>query len=221
MVIIADYETAKGIVLLPTQKMAVVVDSEKIKEQINNPMACMFETMRCLVREGRSRTGKRSRRSARRKSTGRTVVGFFAHCSMGDMTLWADPRTARPVRIELDMPAMKAHGVLNNFRYDVQLDPSLFSLEPPPGYLTADDGCRVAFGGRVDRNLACRCRAEKRHVPEETRHESRSHGRAASDRGARHRRRLRPAATRKLRRSSCRPCRSSRSTCRGFSSTCR
>ena len=68
------------------------------------------------------------------------MVGFFAQCSMGDMTLWADPRTARPVRIELNMPAMKAHGVLNNFRYDVQLDPSLFSLEPPPGYLTQTMG---------------------------------------------------------------------------------
>ncbi len=52
------------------------------------------------------------------------------------MRLWADPRTARPVRIELNMPAMKAQGVLNNFCYDVQLDPALFSLEPPPGYIT-------------------------------------------------------------------------------------
>ena len=59
---------------------------------------------------------------------------------MGDMTLWADPRTAKPVRIELNMPAMKAHGVLSNFRYDVQLDPALFSLDPPPGYFTQTMG---------------------------------------------------------------------------------
>jgi outer membrane lipoprotein-sorting protein len=135
MVIIADYVTGKGVVLLPTQKMAVVVDSSKIKEQLNNPMACMFETMRCLVREGRSRTGKVTP-IGKKEIDGQNVVGFFAHCAMGDMTLWADPRTAKPVRIELNMPAMKAHGVLNNFRYDVQLDPLLFSLEPPAGYLT-------------------------------------------------------------------------------------
>ena len=53
---------------------------------------------------------------------------------MGDMTLWADPRTAKPIRIELDMPAMKAHGVLDSFHYDAPLDPSLFSVAVPMGY---------------------------------------------------------------------------------------
>jgi outer membrane lipoprotein-sorting protein len=134
MVIIADYETAKGIVLLPTPRIAVVIDSAKIKDQIHNPMACMFEMMRCLVREGRSRSG-RVTPVGKKEIDGQTVVGFLARCPMGDMTLWADPRTAKPVYIELDMPAMKVHGVLNNFRYNVQLDPSLFSLKPPPGYV--------------------------------------------------------------------------------------
>jgi outer membrane lipoprotein-sorting protein len=136
MIIVADYETAKGIVLLPAQRMAVIVDSEKIKDQINNPMTCMFETMRCLVREGRNRSGKAVTPLGRKEIDGQAVVGFQAHCSMGDMTLWADPRTARPVSIELSMPAMNVHGVLNNFHYDMPLDRSLFSLEPPPGYFT-------------------------------------------------------------------------------------
>ena len=147
MVIIADYESAKGIVLLPRLKMAVLVDSAKIKDQINNPMACVFEMMRCLVREGRSRTGKVTP-IGKKEIDGQRVVGFLANCSMGNMTLWADSRTAKPIRIELDMPALKAHGVLNGFRYDVNLDPSLFSLEPPPGYLrqTMDVGRPVEDG---------------------------------------------------------------------------
>jgi outer membrane lipoprotein-sorting protein len=136
MVIIADYESAKGIVLLPKQKIAVVIDSEKIKDQINNPMTCMFETMRCLVREGRSRLGQQVASIGTKEIDGQTVVGFTVQSSMGDMVLWADPQTAKPVRIDLNMPAMKARGALSNFRYDVGLDPSLFSLEPPPGYST-------------------------------------------------------------------------------------
>jgi outer membrane lipoprotein-sorting protein len=135
MVIIADYETGKGIVLLPTPRMAVIIDSAKIKDQINNPMACVFEMMRCLVREGRSGAGKVTS-VGKREIDGNMAIGFFAQCSMGDMTLWADPRTARPILIELNMPAMKVHGVLRDFCYDAKLDPSLFSLEPPPGYLT-------------------------------------------------------------------------------------
>jgi outer membrane lipoprotein-sorting protein len=136
MVVIADYESAKGIVLLPKQKIAVVVDSEKIKDQIDNPMTCMFETMRCLVREGRNRLGEKGASIGKKEIDGHTVVGFLVRSSMGDMTLWADPQTARPVRIELNMPAMKARGILSNFRYNVELDPALFSLEPPPGYST-------------------------------------------------------------------------------------
>jgi outer membrane lipoprotein-sorting protein len=135
MVLIADYDAAKCIVLMPKQKMAIVVDSEKIKEQINNPMTCMFETMRCFVREGRSRSGQSVATIGKKEIDGKTAVGFVAQSSMGEMVLWADPETARPVRIELDMPAMKTHGVLSNFEYDVDLDPSLFSLEPPQGYL--------------------------------------------------------------------------------------
>lgn len=135
MVIIADYDVAKSIVLMPRQKMAVIVDSEKIKEQINNPMMCMLETMRCFVREGRNRSGQNVATIGKKEIDGITAVGFVAHSSMGEMTLWADPRTARPVRIEFDMPAMKTHGVLSNFQYDVELEPSLFSLEPPQGYL--------------------------------------------------------------------------------------
>ena len=32
------------------------------------------------------------------------------------------------------MPGGSGHGVMSNFRYDMELDPSLFSLEPPAGY---------------------------------------------------------------------------------------
>jgi hypothetical protein len=147
MVIIADYETAKGLVLLPTQKIAIVIDSGHIKNQINNPMASMFETMRCLVREGRSHKVKVTP-IGKKEIDGQMAVGFSGRCSMGDMTLWANPQTAKPVRIELDMPAMKARGVLNNFRYDVLLNPSLFSLQAPPGYLsqTLDVGLPLEKG---------------------------------------------------------------------------
>jgi outer membrane lipoprotein-sorting protein len=135
-VVIADYESAKGLVLLPSQKVAVVIDTENIKEQIDNPMACIFESIRSLVREGRSPSGCPVTSIGKKEINGQTVVGFVAHGTMADMTLWADPRTARPVRIELNMPTIKARGVLSNFRYDEKLAPSLFSLEPPAGYST-------------------------------------------------------------------------------------
>ena len=78
MVIVADYKTAKGLVLLPAPKVAVIVNSEKIKDQIDNPMAAMFEMMRCLVREGHSGLGKVVPQG--KEIGGRAAVGFFASC---------------------------------------------------------------------------------------------------------------------------------------------
>jgi outer membrane lipoprotein-sorting protein len=160
MVIVADYESGRGVVLLPRQKVAVVINSGSIKEQINNPMASMFEAMRCLVHEGRGRTG-RITPIGKKEIDGQTVVGFFARSAAGDMTLWANPRTAKPVRIELDMPAMKAQGVLSNFAYDVQLDPSLFRLEAPAGYLSE----RMEVGVPLEKGLieTLRVVAEQNH----------------------------------------------------------
>ena len=53
---------------------------------------------------------------------------------MAHMTLWADPQTARLVRVDIDNFSGGGRTVLSNFSYDMELEPSLFSLEPPEGY---------------------------------------------------------------------------------------
>ena len=62
------------------------------------------------------------------------AVGFRTRNNMADMALWADPQTARLVRVEFDRFGGDGHAVMSNFHYDMELDPSLFSLEPPAGY---------------------------------------------------------------------------------------
>ena len=93
--------------------------------------------VRRLVREGSSGTGEKAERLGKKEIDGREAVGFRVNANGMDMTLWADPETARPIRIEVGMDmGAGVHMVMNNFRYDVDLDPSLFSLEPPAGYST-------------------------------------------------------------------------------------
>ena len=65
---------------------------------------------------------------------GGLAIGYRTHSNLVDQTFWADPQTARLVRVEFNYPGGSGHGVMNNFRYDMELDPSLFSLEPPAGY---------------------------------------------------------------------------------------
>jgi outer membrane lipoprotein-sorting protein len=143
-VTIADSQAAKAIMLMPNMKIAVVMDMKKMYDEMKKSASGLppdlFEMVRRVVREGSSGTGEKVKRLGKREIDGQEAVGFWvrkAMNGMGDMTLWADPQTARPIRIELagELGA-DIHMVMNNFRYDVDLDPSLFSLEPPVGYST-------------------------------------------------------------------------------------
>ena len=138
---IVDGEAAKGIMLMPQAKLAVAMDMKKMREDLkksaNGAPPDLFETVRRIVREGSSGTGDKAERLGKKEIDGRQAVGFRTHANGMDMTLWAGPETARPIRIEIIMEMLDGvRLVMNNFRYDVDLDPSLFSLEPPAGYST-------------------------------------------------------------------------------------
>jgi outer membrane lipoprotein-sorting protein len=138
-VMIVDGQAAKCIMLMPNQKFAMSMDMKKMREDMKKSAKGappdLFEMVRRLVREGSSGTGEKAERLGKKEIDGREAVGFRIHANMMDMTLWADPETAWPIRIEVGMDMMgDGRVVMNNFRYDVALDPSLFSLEPPAGY---------------------------------------------------------------------------------------
>jgi hypothetical protein len=63
---------------------------------------------------------------------GRKVVGFLARHPNVEITIWADPKTGLPVRIEQKEKQLQA--VVKNVRFDVPMDESLFSMEVPAGY---------------------------------------------------------------------------------------
>ena len=138
---IADGQQSKCMTLMPMAKFAVSMDMKKIEEEMKKSgegaPPDLFEKVRRIVREGSSSTGEKAERLGQKEMDGRQAVGFRIRANRVDMTLWADPETARPVRIEVVMGRMgDSRMVMSNFRYDVVLKPSLFSLEPPEGYST-------------------------------------------------------------------------------------
>ena len=144
MITIADNQADKAVMLMPMAKLAIAMDMKKIKEDMRkSPQGAppdLFEMVRRIVREGSSGPGEKAERLGKKEIDGRPAVGFRvqkAMCGMGDMTLWADTGTARPIRIEFTNEMLAGvQMVMSNFRYDVDLDPSMFSLEPPAGYST-------------------------------------------------------------------------------------
>jgi outer membrane lipoprotein-sorting protein len=132
-IMILDCLAAKGITLLPDEKKAMIINISTTEKSAGGT-ANMFETVRQLVRQGGTDSGKKFESLGEKEIDGTPAIGFRTHNNMADVTLWADPQTARLVRVEFDRLAGGGRGVMSNFRYDIELEPSLFSLEPPAGY---------------------------------------------------------------------------------------
>jgi hypothetical protein len=67
---------------------------------------------------------------------GRKTVGFTGRGPNEEVTIWADAKTALPIRIYLRVGQMCA--VLKNFELDAPVDDSLLSMDVPPGYTKKD-----------------------------------------------------------------------------------
>ena len=69
-----------------------------------------------------------------REIEGLTVIGYYVPGPEhhGDITIWADSETKLPVQIEQSMGTETA--VISEIAYDVELDESLFSVQPPKEY---------------------------------------------------------------------------------------
>jgi outer membrane lipoprotein-sorting protein len=132
-VLILDSLAGKGLTLAPEQKLAILINISTTEKSAGGT-SNMFETVRRLVREGSAGSGQNVESLGRKDIDGREAVGFRIRNNAGAASLWADLQTARLVRVEGDMSSNEGHSVMSNFRYDMDLDPSLFSLEPPAGY---------------------------------------------------------------------------------------
>ena len=65
-------------------------------------------------------------------------VVFVAHDDNQTVTIWADPETALPVRIEYKTPNMQITH--DNMQFDIELEEARFSMEIPDGYVAQDTG---------------------------------------------------------------------------------
>ena len=99
-VMILDHQEMKGLVLAPKQKLATAMDLSKIKKPAgtSNP----FEMVRKLVQEGGDGEDKKIESLGKKEIDGRMLVGFRSRSNMASQTFWADPRTTRLVRIEVE-----------------------------------------------------------------------------------------------------------------------
>ena len=133
-IMVLDSSPPKSLVLMPSTKMALRVDYVGGFSATNptnpTPAKDLFEELLKL----RGQTGENL---GQQEIDGRQAVGFRARLGGFDWIVWVDTATELPTRIEVPYEKMLGPGAkmtMHDFAFDVPLDESLFSLDPPPGY---------------------------------------------------------------------------------------
>ncbi|HUT45117.1 MAG TPA: hypothetical protein VMX36_02480 [Sedimentisphaerales bacterium] len=134
VIVIFDYDTSLMLELIPEKKTAVLIELKDIPEKPEN----VLEEMRNIITELQNDPDVSVEPLGEKEIDGRIAKGFRANGPDGEMTVWADSQTALPIRMEQKWRQM--HFVCTDFKFDVVLDESLFSMEIPEGYSELPSG---------------------------------------------------------------------------------
>jgi hypothetical protein len=87
-----------------------------------------------------------------RDIAGKRARGFKVTDPAGDYVVWADAKTAVPLRVEMSTRAAGSEMsvVMDRIAFDVDLPESLFSVEPPPGYALQNAAASAGAPGEQD-----------------------------------------------------------------------
>ncbi|MHC4744042.1 MAG: hypothetical protein ACYS8Z_19160, partial [Planctomycetota bacterium] len=126
---IIDLETARILTLEPKDKNATYIDLEGLPEQKTTNY---LQSLQNLIIELQDSPHFVVEELPEQEIDGQVAVGFLAKHPRVELTIWADPQTALPIRIESQEGQLFI--ICKNFQFDVQMDPNLFSMDVPEGY---------------------------------------------------------------------------------------
>lgn len=118
----------RGLNLMPPQKKYMTFEFTNVPDIPETGPYVSVEKLRALPGQADEALGQK-------RIDGRTLEGYRVHETDMTTTVWVDPKTGEPARVEMEFPAAPGMDmILSDFQFDVPLDDSLFSLEPPAGY---------------------------------------------------------------------------------------
>jgi hypothetical protein len=166
MVVIVDFNKGQSLGLFADDKLAMTRPSAKMSGSAMK--YDHFEKMRKELREAMADPDKNVEELGKQQFDGRTLVGFRFKPKTQTITIWADPDTAFPVRIETQLSgATKTTVVMVNYKCNIDLDPSLFSLEIPDGYSVRDENSPIPLIDHQDliESLRMYCESSEGEFP--------------------------------------------------------
>ncbi|MHC4403455.1 MAG: LolA family protein [Planctomycetota bacterium] len=133
VVIINDYRQGKGVSLDTKRKKAIVYDMVNLPREMIN--ANFFDELRTELIAARDDPDVKCQSLGEKEIEGRRAVGYRLSHPAQQTTIWGDRDSGLPILVESTVtmtPDVKV--TMRDFTFNVELDESLFSVEPPAGY---------------------------------------------------------------------------------------
>jgi len=137
LVMILDLDSGKMMTLESQGKTALIVD---IAGQTTQGTENILKLVRDVVQQIVDHP-QEVQDLGEREIDGRDTVGFQIQNPTERLQIWADLKTATPVRIELQ--GHQSVVTLKNIEFDVPVDESLVSMDVPAGYTAKDAGMKM------------------------------------------------------------------------------
>lgn len=136
-IMIMDYINGKGLVLVPSQKVAMAIELEDRPDVLEPGKINPFKELRDRIVAAQENLDESVEYLGESRIDGRTVIGYRMTEDSTDMTIWADVDSLLPLEIEYSMTQTIGQPVtmtMMDIQFDVPLDPADFSTEVPTGY---------------------------------------------------------------------------------------
>lgn len=157
MVNITDLEAGQIVSIIPVEKKVIVMNIKgEPKEQRSNNY---FEQLRDLLAEKKNSNDDEYERLGEKEIDGKRAVGFRFASPAATVTLWGDPKTGNPIRIDNDWKGLPWTQVaMTDFEINVDLNEKLFDRTPPAGYKVQEfevDGSKPEEKDLIESLKAC------------------------------------------------------------------
>jgi hypothetical protein len=153
VVSIIDLESSKILALTIPTKEAVYIDLKGLPSIPN-----YMEKLRNLIAKLQQVPEFKVEELGQQDIAGQRLIGFRAKHPKVEITIWADPVTALPVRIEQNEGQMLV--ICKNIQFDVPMEETLFSMDMPEGYTQQQTALDLQGSTEQDFIEGLRIRAE-------------------------------------------------------------
>ncbi len=127
VVAIIDMDSGRILQLTLDKKEAIYID---LKDWLAMPN--YMESLQNVITRLQESPGFKVEELGIQQIDGRDLIGFYAEHPKTSITIWADPETALPVRI--DQTEGQMNVICKDLQFDVPMDEELFNMDVPEGY---------------------------------------------------------------------------------------